>query len=107
MFFKDTNTYTPEFLKAATMQSHNCEKYLQICANLGLMNANQEKLSQMLYLFQNFTMFSSYTCFLRHLLRMFLRKFFSQSILIAQTNLLLESLIDPPQKTTFVCVKGP
>ena len=31
------------FLKAAIMRSHNYAKYLRLCANLGLKNANQEK----------------------------------------------------------------
>ena len=53
-----------EFLKAAIMQSHDCAKYLRICENLSLMNVNQEKLAQMLYIFNNLTMFSSFTCFI-------------------------------------------
>ena len=52
-----------EFIKAAIMQSHDCAKYLRICSNLGLMNANQEKLAQMLYIYHNLAMFSSFTCF--------------------------------------------
>ena len=31
-----------EFLKAAIMQSHDCAKYLKICANFQTMNAKQE-----------------------------------------------------------------
>ena len=44
MFLQRINTFlSPECLKAAIMQSHNCLKYLRICAHFGLMNANQEK----------------------------------------------------------------
>ena len=32
----------PEFLKAAIMKSHECAKYLRICANFQIMNAKQE-----------------------------------------------------------------
>ena len=35
----------PEVLKAAIMQSHDCAKYLRICANFGLMNAKLDKLA--------------------------------------------------------------
>ena len=35
----------PEFLKAAIMQSHDCAKYLRICASFGLMNPKQERLA--------------------------------------------------------------
>ena len=51
-----------EFLKAEIMQSHNFAKYVRICANLGLMNANQEKLAHMLYIYQKF-----YTIFQFHI----------------------------------------
>ena len=52
-FFKDsvgrpwfidiTSFQLPELLKTAIMQSHNCAKYLRICANFGLMNAKPKK----------------------------------------------------------------
>ena len=47
-------------LKAAIMQSLDCANYLRICANLGLVRANQEKLVEMLYIYRNLTMFSSF-----------------------------------------------
>ena len=34
-----------EFLKAAIMQSHDCAKYLRICANLGLTKRQPGKAS--------------------------------------------------------------
>ena len=37
-----TSPVYTEFLKAAFMQSHDCAKYLRICATFGLMNAKQE-----------------------------------------------------------------
>ena len=44
MFLQRINTFlSTECLKAAIMQSHNCPKYLRMCAHFGLMNANQEK----------------------------------------------------------------
>ena len=35
--------YLTEFLKAAIIQSHDCTKYLIICANFGLVNAKLKK----------------------------------------------------------------
>ena len=55
--------HTAEFLKATFMQSHACTNYLRICANLILKNANQETLTQRLYIYHNFTMFNSFTSF--------------------------------------------
>ena len=55
-----------EFLKAAIMQSHNGNKKLRSFANVGPMNANQEKLAQMLYNYHILTMCSSFTCFVCH-----------------------------------------
>ena len=52
-----TTQLPAEFRKAAIMQSHDC-------ANFGLMNANQEILLQMMYIYPSFTMFSSFTCLL-------------------------------------------
>ena len=53
---------SPQFLKAAIMQSHNCAQCLKICTNLGLMNTNQEKLAKMLNIYHNLTMLYSFTC---------------------------------------------
>ena len=38
-------------------------KIFDFCAYLGLRNANQEKLAQMFYIYHNFTIFSTFTCF--------------------------------------------
>ena len=46
-----------EFLKAATMQSHNCAKYLRIVTNFRQVNAKQEKLAQIICICYNLTMF--------------------------------------------------
>ena len=54
---------SPQFLKAAIMQSHDCAQYLKICTNLGLLNTNQEKLAKMLNIYHNLTMLYSFTCF--------------------------------------------
>ena len=35
----------PEFRKAAIMPSHDCTKYLRICANVVLINAKHEKVA--------------------------------------------------------------
>ena len=56
------------------------------------MNGNQEKLEQIFYIYQNFTMLSSFKKILCHFLRMFLHKILNPSILIAQTNSLLGSV---------------
>ena len=53
---------SPQFLKAAIMQSHDCAQYLKICTNLGLLNTNQEKLAKMLNIYHNLTMLYSFTC---------------------------------------------
>ena len=84
----------PEFLKSVIMQSHDCAKYLQICANFGLMNVKQEKLALIPFIFHNWTKFFYNHQFLYNFYRMFLRKIVKKSILIAQNNLLLESLED-------------
>ena len=49
-----------EFLNAAIMQSHDCAKYLRICANFGRRNAKQEKLALMSSICHNLTKFSSF-----------------------------------------------
>ena len=67
-----------EFLKAAIMESHNCAKYLRICANFGLMNANEEKLAQLLYIYHNLTMFSNFTSFYVNFTHVFVQNFQSE-----------------------------
>ena len=75
---------SPEFLKAAIMQSHDCTKYFRICANFGLRNAKQEEMSMSQSCLVSHVFLCDFQC-------MFLRKMFNKHILIVQKNSRLES----------------